>query len=82
MHTASELFKSFIGTVITVNRNLYTELFLPLDRERLESRTVSMSAVYSVFSAMLDTKLVHNSCLLNEYKLDLNQKCLVISTLL
>lgn len=80
MHAASELLKSFIGTVITMNRNLHTELFLPLDRELLESRTVSMSAMYSVFSAMPDTKMVHNSCLLNEYKLDLNQKFLVIST--
>lgn len=71
MHSASELF-CFIGTIYLLN----------IDCELLESRTVSMSAVYSVFSgAMLDMKLVHNSCLLNEYKLDL-QKFLVMSALL
>lgn len=66
-------FFCFIGTIYLLN----------IDCELLESRAVSMSAVYSVFSsAILDTKLVHNSCLLNEYKLDLHQKFLVMSALL
>ena len=42
---------------------------------------MSVSAVYSVFSAMLDTKLMHNR-LLNEYKLEPHQKFLVMSALL